>query len=59
MSVPMMSAGNKSGVNWIRLKLASVALAKVRILSVLARPGTPSISTWPLARRPIIKRSIR
>ena len=38
-SVPMMSDGIRSGVNWIRLNLRSTASASVLISSVLARPG--------------------
>src|ERR1017187_1822 len=49
MSVPTMSAGSRSGVNWMRLNFACTAVASVRTESVLARPGTPSSRTWPLA----------
>ena len=38
----MTSAGNKSGVNWMRLNLALIAFAKVLIAKVFANPGTPS-----------------
>ena len=41
MFVPMMSAGIRSGVNWMRLKSRSSASASVRTSSVLPRPGTP------------------
>ena len=34
-----MSAGIRSGVNWMRLKLRSRISASVRTSSVLARPG--------------------
>ena len=40
-SVPVMSEGIRSGVNWMRLKVRFSASASVRISSVLARPGTP------------------
>ena len=38
-SVPVMSAGIRSGVNWMRLKSSDRHLASVLIISVLARPG--------------------
>ena len=38
-SVPVMSDGIRSGVNWMRLKVRSSASARVQIISVLARPG--------------------
>ncbi len=44
MFVPMMSAGIRSGVNWMRLNSRSSASASVRTSSVLPRPGTPSSS---------------
>src|SRR5439155_74587 len=50
MRVPIRSAGTRSGVNWIRLNSQSMTRAAVLIASVLASPGTPSISTWPRAR---------
>ena len=58
-SVPMRSAGRRSGVNWMREKDASRPRARVLTASVLARPGTPSRSRWPSARRPIVSRSTR
>ena len=45
MRVPVMSAGIRSTVNWMRLKLRFSASASVRTISVLPVPGTPSIST--------------
>jgi hypothetical protein len=42
IEVPTMSAGMRSGVNWTRAKERSTAEARVRIISVLPRPGTPS-----------------
>ena len=55
--VPVMSAGSRSGVNWMRRKehprVAANAFTKV----VLATPGTPSRSTWPRARRETISSS--
>lgn len=41
MSVPVMSAGIRSGVNWMRLKLRSSVFATELTSSVFARPGTP------------------
>ena len=38
-SVPVMSVGMRSGVNWIRLNLRSSASASVEMRSVLASPG--------------------
>ena len=47
-----MSAGIRSGVNWIRLKVQSMTSPMVRMSIVLPRPGTPSRSTWLLASSP-------
>jgi hypothetical protein len=46
-SVPVMSAGIRSGVNWMRLKSSDRHFASVEIMSVLASPGTPSRMQWP------------
>ena len=46
-SVPVMSAGIRSGVNWMRLNDRFSVRASVLIISVLARPGTPSSRQWP------------
>src|SRR4030081_2882819 len=43
ISVPVMSLGIRSGVNWMRENLRSSTLAIVLIRSVLASPGTPMI----------------
>src|SRR5258706_1225464 len=43
----MMSAGTRSGVNWIRAKLPPTTVARVSTASVLATPGTPSSRQWP------------
>ncbi len=51
--VPMMSAGIRSGVNWIRLKDRSIAWLSVRTSRVLPRPGTPSSNTCPPPKRAI------
>ncbi len=47
MFVPRMSAGMRSGVNWMREKSRSSAWARVRTRSVLPSPGTPSKQTMP------------
>ena len=39
MRVPTRSAGTRSGVNWMRLKLPRIVRASVFTVSVLARPG--------------------
>ena len=41
MSVPVMSDGIRSGVNWMRLKTRPSVCAMVRTISVLAVPGKP------------------
>ena len=50
ISVPVMSLGIRSGVNWMRLKLRFSASATVWTIRVLASPGTPIRSAWPPAR---------
>ncbi len=57
ISVPVMSDGIRSGVNWMRLNSRSMAEAMVRTISVLARPGTPIIRQWPRANS-AVSRSI-
>src|SRR5262245_7662178 len=47
MSVPVMSAGIRSGVNWMRLKERARIFETVLTRSVLARPGTPTSRQWP------------
>ena len=47
MSVPVMSEGMRSGVNWMRLKLSPSVCAIVRTISVFAVPGIPVIRQWP------------
>ncbi len=49
-SVPMMSEGIRSGVNWIRLKSSDSISARLLIISVLASPGTPSSRQCPPAK---------
>ena len=46
-------------MNWIRRNGRSRAWAKARTARVLARPGTPSIRTWPPAKSAITSRSSR
>src|SRR6266511_3138651 len=48
MRVPTRSEGTRSGVNWTRWKVPPSTLATVAMVSVLARPGTPSSSRWLL-----------
>src|SRR6185437_5692351 len=57
-SVPVRSAGSKSGVNWMRWKSASMRAASALTAVVLASPGAPSTSRWPSASRAISKRSV-
>ena len=53
MFVPMISAGIRSGVNWIRENESSSPSASVFMRSVLPRPGTPSRRTCPPANMPV------
>src|SRR3954447_10604356 len=57
MRVPTRSAGTRSGVNCRRLNEPPSTSATVLTVSVLARPGTPSSSTWPPARSATSTRS--
>ena len=50
MSVPVMSDGIRSGVNWMREKFRSSTCAIEWISSVLASPGTPTIRLFPPTR---------
>jgi hypothetical protein len=47
MRVPTMSAGTRSGVNWMRANVPPTTRARVSTASVFATPGTPSSSTCP------------
>ncbi len=47
MSVPVMSIGIKSGVNWIRLKSSDIVSATLLTSKVLAKPGTPINNACP------------
>ncbi len=51
MSVPVMSLGIRSGVNWMRLNTRPRVCAMVRTSSVLAVPGRPVIRQWPPTNR--------
>ncbi len=53
MSVPVMSIGIRSGVNWMRLNFSDIVSASLLTSSVLASPGTPISSAWPRANRQI------
>src|SRR6201992_639189 len=55
--VPTRSAGARSGVDWLRPEGPPSEAARVLTVSVLARPGTPSSSTWPPASRLTSRRS--
>ena len=57
-SEPTTSAGNRSGVNWMRLKSTCRISATVLISSVFAKPGTPVTRTWPPPNRAISNSSI-
>src|SRR6266542_890 len=57
MRVPTTSDGTRSGVNWMRLNEPLSTSASVLMVSVLARPGTPSSSRWPPARSAMKTRS--
>ncbi len=45
-SVPVMSLGMRSGVNWTRLNESCSVFASVEMSSVFAKPGTPTSSAW-------------
>ncbi len=53
ISVPVMSEGIRSGVNWTRLNSSSMIPARVEMSRVLASPGTPTRRQWPLQKRAI------
>ena len=57
MSVPVMSAGIRSGVNWMRLKLRSSVFATELTSSVFARPGTPIRRACPRENRAMLSSS--
>ncbi len=53
MSVPVMSEGIMSGVNWIRRNERLRIFETVLTSKVLASPGTPTSRTCPLANSPV------
>ena len=53
--VPTMSLGIRSGVHWIREKVPDIAEAIVVAAVVLAKPGTDSSNTCPLASRDVTR----
>src|SRR5436853_307328 len=57
MRVPTRSDGTRSGVNWTRENEPPSTAAVVLIVSVFARPGTPSSSRCPCASRQTTTRS--
>ena len=58
ISVPVMSDGMRSGVNWMRLNLRWRISASVLTSRVLARPGTPRNRQCPRENRATSKSSI-
>ncbi len=54
MLTPVMSAGSRSGVNWMRLTLQSTLLASALASIVLPTPGTSSTSRWPSASSTVV-----
>src|ERR1019366_8841129 len=54
MSVPVISLGIRSGVNWMRLKTRPSVCAMVRTSKVLAVPGRPVMRQWPPTKSEII-----
>ena len=46
-SVPVMSDGMRSGVNWMRENPRLSVLATVEMRRVLAKPGTPTTRACP------------
>ena len=48
-SLPVMSAGIRSGVNWTRLGARPRTVPRVSTRRVLPRPGTPTRRAWPPA----------
>ena len=58
MSVPVMSIGIRSGVNWMRLNFSDIVSASLLTSSVLASPGTPISRACPRANRQIDSRSM-
>ena len=53
ISVPVMSLGIRSGVNWMRWNFRCNAWASVEMVSVFAKPGTPIVRQFPRAKMQI------
>ena len=53
-----MSAGRRSGVNWMRANEQCELRARALMVEVFARPGRPSSRTWPRATRQMSRRSM-
>src|SRR6266516_5334764 len=51
METPRMSEGSRSGVNWMRLKRASMERARALARVVLPVPGKSSSNRWPSLAR--------
>ena len=51
--VPVISVGIRSGVNCTRVKSSDMVSDRQLIIRVLARPGTPSMTQWPLAKNAV------
>ena len=58
ISVPVMSDGMRSGVNWMREKSSSSASATVDMSRVFASPGTPTSKQCPPANSAVSNSSI-
>ena len=58
ISVPVMSAGIRSGVNWMRRNFRCSERASVLTSRVLAKPGTPSSTQCPRAKTAVSSCSI-
>jgi len=46
ISVPVMSEGIRSGVNWMRRDVMPITCPMVVTNKVFARPGTPMSRAW-------------
>jgi hypothetical protein len=46
-SEPRISAGIRSGVNWMRLAFSPITVPSVSTSRVLPKPGRPTSSAWP------------
>ena len=59
INVPITSAGNRSGVNCMRLNSVLTSCARVLMARVFANPGTPSSNICPSLSRPISRLSTK